>query len=259
MDAICGGQVEVLVEWVNCEDHQTINIIQGLQTAIKQHRKAWLVTNLPATKTGTMHAFVQQDGSVMGDLPKDLTVEAITETRLPGIVQLDQQLVMIEPIDISGSAFIFGAGHVSRSLAVFVKAVGFWTVVLDDRGEYANRERFPEVDQVIVLDSFTDCLAKLQIDGDSFIVIVTRGHVNDLTVLAQALRTEAGYIGMIGSRRKCALIFEELRRKGYREEDIQRVHAPIGLPISAETPEEIGISIVAEMIQVRSKLQNITG
>jgi len=259
MDAICGGQVEVLVEWVNCEDPQTIKIIQGLQTAINQHQKAWLVTNLPAAKTGTMHAFIQQDGNVMGDLPQGLTLEAITETRLPGIVQLGQQLVMIEPIDISGSAFIFGAGHVSRSLAVFVKAVGFWTVVLDDRGEYANRERFPEVDQVIALESFTDSLANLQIDGDSFIVIVTRGHVNDLTVLAQALKTEAGYIGMIGSRRKCSLIFEELRRNGYREEDIQRVHAPIGLPISAETPEEIGISIVAEMIQERSKLQNFTG
>ena len=259
MDAICGGQVEVLVEWIDCEDHRTVTVIQGLQDAIKQHRKAWLVTNFQEANTGTTHTFIQPDGRVTGDLPQGMMVEAIIKTRLPGLVQLDQQLVMIEPIDISGSAYIFCAGHVSRSLAVFAKAVGFWTVVLDDRGEYANRERFPDVDQVIVLESFSNCLANLKIDGDSFIVIVTRGHMDDLTVIAQALKTEAGYIGMIGSRRKCALIFEELRRNGFREEDIQRVHAPIGLPISAETPEEIGISIVAEMIQERSKLQNFTG
>ena len=85
-------------------------------------------------------------------------------------------------------------------------------------------------------------------------MIVTRGHLDDLTVLAQVLKSDAGYIGMIGSRHKCELAFQELRRLGFSETDIQRVHAPIGIPISAETPEEIGISIVAEMIQVRAML-----
>lgn len=163
---------------------------------------------------------------------------------------------MIEPIDTAGSVFIFGAGHVSRSLAGFTKTVGFYTVVLDDRAEFANRERFPDSDEVLVLESFTDCLAALPIDESSFIVIVTRGHVNDLVVLAQALKTRAGYIGMIGSRRKCEMIFQELRRSGYGEADLRRVNAPIGLPIRAETPEEIGISITAEMIAARAKLND---
>jgi len=97
-------------------------------------------------------------------------------------------------------------------------------------------------------------LSKIEVEADSFIVIVTRGHLHDRTVLAQALKTRAGYIGMIGSRRKCGLIFDELRQEGFSEKDIHRVHAPIGLPIQAETPEEIGVSIVAEMIQVRRTL-----
>jgi xanthine dehydrogenase accessory factor len=256
MDAICGGQVEVLVEWVDSSDPQTTMVIQGLQTAINQHRKAWLVTVLPSPKTSTAHVLIQPDKTIIGALPGGIPLETILDTRLPQRIELDQQQVMIEPVNIAGTAYIFGAGHVSRSLAEYTKAVGFWTVVFDDRAEYANRERFPEVDEIILLDSFSDILGKISNKRDSFIVIVTRGHLNDLTVLAQVLKLDAGYIGMIGSRRKCELIFQELRRMGYPEEAIQRVHAPIGLAIRAETPEEIGISIAAEMIQARAILQN---
>lgn len=256
MDAICGGQVEVLVEWVDPADPRTAELIQGLQAVIAQHRKAWWITLLPTRAAGvTDHVLVQADGQIVGELPLGLALESILDARLPVRMELDQQQAIIEPIQIAGTAYIFGAGHVSRSLAGFVKAVGFWTVVLDDRVEYANRERFPEADLLIVLDSFSDWVGKIPVDRDSFIVIVTRGHQNDLTVLAQALKLDAGYIGMIGSRRKCELIFQELRRMGYGEENIQRVHAPIGIPIGAETPEEIGVSIVAEMIQARAKLQ----
>jgi xanthine dehydrogenase accessory factor len=252
MDAICGGQVDVLVEYLDPADAHTAAIIQGLQSAITQHRKAWLVTIFPDGAASTTHALVQSDGTLLGDLPGALTLEQIMDTRLPGRIDLERQQIMIEPVNIAGTAYIYGAGHVSRSLADFVKAVGFWTVVIDDRGEYANAERFPQADEIVILDSFSNALGKISIDRDSYIVIVTRGHLNDLTVLAQVLRCPAGYIGMIGSRRKCGLIFEELRRMGFSEEDLQRVHAPIGISIAAETPEEIGISIAAEMIQSRA-------
>ncbi len=255
MDAICGGQVDVLVEWVDPNDPQTAAFIQGLQTAVARHRKAWLVTVFSEPTSSATHALVHPDQSVMGSLPAGISLDKILDTRVPQQIELEHHRVMVEPIHIAGTAYIFGAGHVSRSLAQFVKAVGFWTVVLDDRAEYASRERFPEADEMIVLDSFADILGAVQNERDSLIVIVTRGHLNDLTVLAQVLKLDAGYIGMIGSRRKCGLIFDELRKRGYREEDIRRVHAPIGLPISAETPEEIGISIAAEMIQARAELQ----
>ena len=254
MDAICGGQVDVLVQWLDANDSKAAAIIQELQAAVTSHRKAWLVTVLPTASATSSWVLVHPDSSVIGSLPPGLSLEMILETRHPNLVDFGQQQAMVEPVNIAGTAYIFGAGHVSRSLAEFTEAVGFWTVVLDDRSEYANRQRFPKADELIVLDSFSDALSKIEIDRDSFIVIVTRGHQNDLTVLAQVLKTSAGYIGMIGSRRKCELIFKELCRSGYSEGDIMRVHAPIGLPIEAETPEEIGISIAAEMIQARAIL-----
>ena len=222
MDAICGGQVEVLVEWLNPDDPQTRRIIQELKTAIHNRHKIWLVTSMPCADTTTTHALINQDGSVIGTLTNGLSVEAVVDIRQPGLIELDQHKVMIEPINIEGTVYIFGAGHVSRSLAEFTKAVGFWTVVLDDRAEYTNRERFPSVDELIVLESFSDVVGKIQIDRDSFIVIVTRGHLDDLTVLAQVLKSEASYIGMIGSCHKCELTFQELRRLNFSETDIQR-------------------------------------
>jgi len=154
---------------------------------------------------------------------------------------------------------IFGAGHVSRSLAQFTRALEFRTVVLDDRAGFVNRERFAEADQLIRLDAFSDAFSQVEVDAHSFLVIVTRGYLLDQMVLAQALHTSAGYIGMMGSRRKCALILDEMRRQGFSDEAIHRVHAPIGISIEAETPEELGISIAAELIQVRAKMKRSTG
>jgi xanthine dehydrogenase accessory factor len=130
--------------------------------------------------------------------------------------------------------------------------VDFRTVVIDDRAEYANAERFARADRINVVPSFHQAFDGLDIDRDSFLVILTRGHLHDKTVLEQALKTDAGYIGMIGSRRKRDLIYRELLDKGFTSEDLGRVHAPIGLAIDAETPEEIAVSIVAELIQVRA-------
>jgi len=255
MDAICGGQVEVLIEWVNPGNPETAAVIQGLEHAVALHQKAWLITIFRGGSAASAHALVQGDGTIIGALPAGISIETVLEKRMPDRIELDQALVMVEPVNISGTAVIFGAGHVSRSLAEYTRAVGFWTMVVDDRPEYASRERFPWADQIVVLDSFTNLTGKLQVDRDSYIVIVTRGHLNDQAVLEQMLKTRAGYIGMIGSRRKCELIFQNLRSNGVPEEEIRRVHAPIGISIHAETPEEIGVSIVAEMIRERAVLQ----
>ncbi len=255
MDAICGGQVEVLVEWIDPRDGQTAEVIAALGDALQGHCKAWLVTIFDPQSAATTHALVTAEGGVTGSLPTEISEETVRGARVPCQVPAGKHSVIIEPLNISGSALIFGAGHVSRSLAEFTEAVGFRTVVVDDRPEFASRERFPGADDIIVLENFEDLLQKVEVDGGSYAVIVTRGHLNDQAVLEQLLRSPAAYIGMIGSRRKCELIFQDLRRqKGFSEADIRRVHAPIGIPIQAETPEEIGVSIVAEMIQLRAKL-----
>jgi len=133
--------------------------------------------------------------------------------------------------------------------------LGFRTTVLDDREEFASRERFPSPVEVVVLEDFSDCLSKCPIDEESYLVIVTRGHLHDKAVLSQALRTRAGYIGMIGSKRKRDSIYRALLDEGFSRDDLGRVHSPIGLDIGAETPEEIAVSIAAELIQVRSRKQ----
>lgn len=254
MEAICGGELKILVEWVGASSAHTAQLTAALRAVLQLHQRAWWVTVVPGPSAQTRHALVQPDGTVTGSLPADLPIERIIGAHSALMMDLPAHQVLVEPLNHTGTVFIFGAGHVSQSLAVFTHAVGFWTVVLDDRREYANRARFPDADEIIVLDSSDQALTNLLVNGESFIVIVTRGHLDDLTVLAQALRTPAGYIGMIGSKRKCALIFDALSNMGFNEEHIQRVHAPIGLAIGAQTPAEIGISITAQLIQERARL-----
>jgi xanthine dehydrogenase accessory factor len=123
-------------------------------------------------------------------------------------------------------------------------------MVCDDRSEYANKDRFPDADNIVV-EEFERVFGKVRIDADSYIVIVTRGHKWDKTVLEQALKTPARYVGMIGSKRKTLTILEDLRKKGFSQESLDRVYSPIGLSIGAVTAEEIALSIVAELVKVR--------
>jgi xanthine dehydrogenase accessory factor len=129
----------------------------------------------------------------------------------------------------------------------------FRVVVIDDRAEFANRERFPDVAEVVVLDSFDRCCSGMEIDNDSFVVIVTRGHLHDGTVLARALGTKARFIGMMGSKRKRDELFKAFVRDGFGEEELKRVHCPIGLDIKAETQVEIAFSIVSQLILARAR------
>jgi xanthine dehydrogenase accessory factor len=148
-------------------------------------------------------------------------------------------------------AYIFGGGHVGLALEPVLRHIDFRVTVTDDRKEYANKERFP-YSNVQVAEGYKDCFAGLSSDEDTYIVIVTRGHMGDYVVLKQALAQTSAYVGMIGSRKKNAMLFDRLREEGVSEEDIKRVYAPIGENIYAETPEEIAISIAGEMIRVRS-------
>jgi xanthine dehydrogenase accessory factor len=148
--------------------------------------------------------------------------------------------------------FIFVAGHVSRELARVAAFAGFEWVVLDERDEFADARFFPDAGRVLVVPGFARAFDYIDVTPESYLVIVTRGHLDDQVVLEGALRTDAAYIGMIGSRRKRALIDQTLLQKGFSAADIARVCSPVGLPIGAETPEEIAISITAQLIAARA-------
>jgi xanthine dehydrogenase accessory factor len=158
--------------------------------------------------------------------------------------------VFIEPILTAPTLFIFGGGHISLPLAKTARLLGFKIAVIDDRADFASAERFPEAEMVLAGD-FSKAFPRLKIDKTSYIVIVTRGHQHDEMVLEWAVGTPAKYIGMIGSKTKVKTIFDHLLAKGVPKEKLDSVHSPIGLAIGAQAPEEIAVSILAEIIKVR--------
>jgi xanthine dehydrogenase accessory factor len=158
--------------------------------------------------------------------------------------------VFIEPILSQPTLYLFGAGHIALPAAKIGKLLGFRVVVVDPNPESADPGRFPEADMILV-EQWEQAFTKLQINDSSYIVILTGNHVTDQIVLESALGTEAKYIGMIASKNKREAIFSNLSAKGIAEELLNKVHSPIGLEIHAETPDEIAVSILAQIVKIR--------
>jgi xanthine dehydrogenase accessory factor len=158
--------------------------------------------------------------------------------------------VFIEPVMQSPSLFIFGAGHIAHALSQMAHIVGYKVTVIDDRPDFATPERFPQAQKTVSCD-FKQSFNELNINKWSYVVIVTYGHNADEAVLEEVLKTPARYIGMIGSRSKNEVVYASLKSKGVTDEQLAKVYAPIGVRINAHTPEEIAVSILGEMIQVR--------
>jgi xanthine dehydrogenase accessory factor len=266
-EMICGGEAEVLVEFVDAGDKARAEIFRRLQKLAQDKSTGYLLTNIviPSggqTRGGVDCLLIDGQGRRFGALPNsDYVLQALPEQRLLKPAQLVEIPgyecpIFVEWLKAHGTVFIFGAGHVGTSLAHLAAYVAFNVVVIDDREEFASPARLPDAHQVLVVDSFHKAFENLAVDEDSYVVIVTRGHAHDKTVLVQALQTNAGYIGMIGSGRKTKLVLEALLNEGFSSENIQRVHAPIGLRLGGETPAEIGVSIVAQMIQFRNRKED---
>ncbi|HEU4760091.1 MAG TPA: XdhC/CoxI family protein [Dehalococcoidia bacterium] len=158
--------------------------------------------------------------------------------------------IMLEVHEAPATLLIVGGGHIGKALATLGDLCGFSVAVLDDRPDYANPERFPEADRVICAD-FVTALREFPIDAGTYVVCVTRGHKHDEASLREVVSSPAAYVGMIGSRRRVGAVLRHLIDEGADAEAVARVHTPIGLDIGAETPEEIAVAIMAEVIQVR--------
>ena len=265
---ICGGNIEIFLEPLK---EEFLNIYQGVIKIKQKGGAAILVTPITVDgafpKEGNSKMLMKASGEKIGFLFYGEKVEqrilgksdALLRGNSPTVMVFNSEAknspwekteVLLEPIFSEPTVYIFGAGHVSQQLAPLVKRVSFKVVVIDDREIFANDERFPEADEIIVSE-FEKCFNKLNIDGSSYLVIVTRGHLYDGFVLEQAIKTNARYIGMIGSKKKIQTLYQNLMKKGISKETLDCVNAPIGLDINSETPEEIAISIVAELIKVR--------
>ncbi|HML31995.1 XdhC family aldehyde oxidoreductase maturation factor [Sporomusa sphaeroides] len=263
-DMICGGKGEVLLDFINADNDNNRMVYDAAAEILERREKAWLITvlsNIPdASGLMRQQCLVKPDRTLIGKVDCD---PYILEKLITGPAKIsihaevfDNQRFLVEPLRQAGIVYIFGAGHVSQRIAPLSETVGFRTVVLDDRADYANRERFPDPTEIMVIESFRQ-LPDLKIDGDSYLVIVTRGHLYDRIVLEQVLRSNARYVGMIGSRSKRDQVFKELISQGYGKEELDGVYAPIGTKIGAETPEELAVSIVGELIKVRAEQENM--
>ena len=230
--------------------------------------------SIPSFKTAKM--LVRDDGSIVGTIgggcveaevwqaarevmeserSRTLTFDLNQDPKYDtGLVCGGTLEIFVEPILPPADLYIFGAGHVAASLYQVARIAGFDITVVDEREAYANHERFPEARQVIAED-FDKAAAQLTPGESSYIVIVTRGHRDDMRMLRWAVQTPARYVGMIGSKRKTIAIFKELQAEGVPAHLFDRVHAPVGLDIGAITPEEIAVSITAELIAKRRKVE----
>jgi len=226
--------------------------------------------SIPSFRTAKM--LVRDDGSIAGTIgggcveadvwqaarevmesekPRTLTFDLNQDPKYDtGLVCGGRLEVFIEPVLPPALLYIFGAGHVALSLCQTASGAGFDVIVTDDRTSYASKERFPTAREVHALD-FDEAMQKLDPSESSYIVIVTRGHRDDMRILRWAVQSRARYVGMIGSRRKVIEISKVLQDEGLPAHLFDRVHAPVGLDIGAITPEEIAVAITAELIAVR--------
>jgi xanthine dehydrogenase accessory factor len=163
--------------------------------------------------------------------------------------------IFVEPILPQPVLYLFGGGHVATAVARIAHQAGFAIGIVDDRDTFANTERFPMAAEIHT--TYDEAFRMIQPNASTYIVIVTRGHKDDMRVLDWAIATPARYIGMIGSRRKVVSVYKALEKEGHSLDKFERVHAPVGLEIGALTPEEIAVSITAELIAVRRNADNL--
>jgi xanthine dehydrogenase accessory factor len=255
---ICGGNCEVLITYIDAENPNSLTVFEEAEKSEKEGRKAWFVyivnKNEDAKYPFQLCLSVNGVGLIGDFYGSDKFRENLIYNPIRIAIHGETQdgiRYMVDPLHTGGTMYLFGGGHVSLEVAKLAKGLEFRVIVIDDREEYANDERFQDCETAVVDDFMR--IPDFTIDSNSYILIITRGHIHDKTVLAWALRKEPFYIGMIGSKSKRDTIYQKLEEEGYEKERIAKVHSPIGLTIGAETPAEIAISIMAEIIQERAK------
>jgi xanthine dehydrogenase accessory factor len=250
---ICGGSIELLIETF---DEKSLPLFEELSTVMESGDKGILLSIISPGKSPDK-IFLKNAKQLNSITNIDLTPEIIESIhKLAAKEQFakktlpDGVRIFIETISEQPMVFIFGAGHLAYYISQYAKSLHFRYTVYDDRAEYANKERFPQADNIIVED-YESVLDKVKINKNSYIVIVTKGHKSDEIVLEKVVKTDVKYIGMIGSKTKTLTILKKLSEKGIPAESLKKVYSPIGISIGALTPQEIALSIVSELVKIR--------
>ena len=243
---VCGGQVQVHFLPVAAGDASVRALCRDAEERFCSGEPFWLIT--PLEEGGALSLWPERLGNTNDQVPKELTENLSSE---PACQTVGGHRWFTEQIQRPGAVYIFGGGHVSQALVPVLTSVNFPCVVLEDRADFVGKELFPLARESRVID-MNQILSQVKITKDDYVCIMTRGHENDLLVQQQVLHTPARYIGLIGSARKAAYSFAQLKNMGFSDADLSRIITPIGLPLGGRSPAEIAISIAAQLIQYRS-------
>jgi len=254
---LCGGTMEILINAVTSKEN-FLPIIRRIVSALRGKKSVVLATLLRTSKSSIptgAKVLIEEDGCTLPNFSgmeflEDMAKEIALHTPLtiePRLVSVEGTDLFIEVFQSLNTLLIIGAGHIGKALYSVAKFLGFRVVVVDDREEFANSHRFPEADEVIAAP-IVEAILKYPISHSTFVVVATRGHRLDYEAMRAVLNFPAGYVGMLGSKRKVTLFYQQLADEGFALEKLRHIHAPIGLNLGAMTPEEIALSIMAEIV-----------
>ena len=251
---ICGGNVTVYFQYIAGGNPQIMALCEEVDRLLAKNQNVWLITELAEDDNNwRMGIYSDQNGLSQIDLPPEAFTPYLQ--RKPVRFEYQGRKLYIEPLSFAGRCYIFGGGHISLEIVPLLSHLGFDCVVLEDRPEFANQQRFPQAKEVIC-GSLDDINALVKINADDYVLVLTRGHAFDYVVQKQVLSlpNPPFYLGVIGSRGKVAQVKKRLRDEGgISEALLERIYSPVGLPIKADTPAEIAISIAAELVLVRAE------
>jgi len=252
---ICGGRIELFFEPILAVDHAAVELFGAIAELLQCGGSGTLITrvnNGTQALAADSRMLVKKDGCTVGTIP---CIKLPDQVLRPCLVETGDKdaALFFEPIDQDPELLLFGGGHIATFVSPLAKMIGFRVNVFDDRSDFANREKFPEADEIYAMP-YREAFDKIVIRESSYIVIITRGHSGDQEVLDRVLKSQVSpaYIGMIGSVHKRDALYKAMIENGTCEHVLSQVHSPIGLDIGAQTPAEIAVSIIAEIIRIRA-------
>lgn len=269
---VCGGDVKVCFQYISAQDDEVKILSEKVEELYQAGEAFWLVSDITAEKetakgddglltcdcvngdegnAGKRMAIYGKKSGGFGMMIPAGIIEGLKNIGKPAQIENGGRRYYCENLLQEGRVYIFGGGHVTQALVPALATVGFRCTVLEDREEFCRPELFPMAEKTCLIEN-KNIAHYINIKADDYVCIMTRGHKDDQLVQAQVLKTKACYIGVIGSRRKKATVFANLKAEGFTDCDLERIITPIGLEIQAETPEEIAVSITAQMIQIRA-------
>jgi xanthine dehydrogenase accessory factor len=268
--AICGGDVRILIDTAPDKYRNAFHVLSQSLEQRKPGILATFISELAKRKVSLLRFWIEKKEKYDAALEKHFSffqdeIDGVFLKGRPRLLKIRENvfpekginnLLFLDPVFPLPQLVIAGAGHIGQALSHLGSLLSFDVTVIDDRPGYANRERLPDADHIVVKD-IGQAIRDFSISSDTFVVIVTRGHQHDAEALRQCISSDAAYIGMIGSIRKIELMRKKFLEEGWATlRQFNRVHAPIGININSKTVEEIAVSIAAQLVQVRSQIQD---